>query len=178
MTSDPTAVVQHRRRALGLGAAVIVADQASKWWMMDLLSTPPHWIDVTPFFNLVVAWNRGVSFGLFNSDGTWNAVILSGVALVIVVALLIWLNRCTEKPTILAIGLVVGGAIGNVIDRARFGAVFDFLDVHVGGWHWPAFNVADSAITIGAVILVVDGLFGADKNRTLPESGSNGGNAS
>ena len=159
-----------RTGALILSIFIIAADQASKWWMMGLLAGPPYSIEVTGFFNLVRAWNRGVSFGLFNSDGQWNAIILSTIAVIIVIALLVWLFQTDDRPTIVAIGLVVGGALGNVIDRARFGAVFDFLDVHAMGWHWPAFNVADSAISIGAVILVCDGLFGGAKRRNVPES--------
>ena len=164
-----------RTGTLILSIIIIAADQASKWWILELLADPPYAIVISEFFNLVRAWNRGVSFGLFNSDGQWNAIILSVVALVIVIALLIWLFRTDERPTIVAIGLVVGGALGNVIDRARFGAVFDFLDVHVMGWHWPAFNIADSAISIGAAVLIWDGLFGGAKPRNIPKSSAIGG---
>lgn len=158
-----------RLGALLLSIAIIAADQATKWWIMGLLAEPPHFMRITGFFNLAWAWNRGVSFGLFNTDGDWNAVILSVVAITIVIGLGIWLFRNDDRPTIFAIGLVIGGALGNVIDRVRFGAVFDFLDVHAMGWHWPAFNIADSAISVGAVILVFDGLFGGHKRRTLPD---------
>lgn len=121
---------------------------------------PPREIAVTPFFNLVLAWNRGVSFSLFRSDASLAPYLLSAVAVAVVIALLVWLGRQHRFWPALGIGLVIGGALGNVIDRLRHGAVVDFLDFHAAGWHWPAFNLADSAITIGVAVLVVDGLFG------------------
>ncbi len=149
---------RHLLYGLGIAAAVIVLDQLSKWLIMGLMR-PPRVIEITPFFNLVVGWNRGVSFGLFNNDSPLNAWILIVLALAIVVVLMIWLSKTDRWPVAVGLALVVGGAIGNVIDRLRFGAVFDFLDLHAFGFHWPAFNVADSAITVGAVVLVVDSLF-------------------
>jgi len=147
--------------ALGIALAVVALDQLTKWWILDIVMRPPRLIEVTAFFNLVLVWNRGISFGLFNSGSPWNAVILTAVAIVIVVALLIWLRRVESALLAAAIGLIVGGAIGNVIDRVRFGAVCDFLDVHAFGYHWPAFNVADSAISVGAVVLLYDALAGS-----------------
>lgn len=149
-----------------LAAVVIVLDQLSKWAIMELMR-PPRVIGITPFFNLVVGWNRGVSFGLFNNDSPLNAWVLVIVALVIVVVLMIWLSKTDRLPVVVGLGLVIGGAIGNVIDRIRFGAVFDFLDLHAFGFHWPAFNVADSAITVGALVLVVDSLFAHPEGRKL-----------
>lgn len=151
---------------LALALAVVVLDQLSKWAIMGLMR-PPRVIEITPFFNLVVGWNRGVSFGLFNNDSPLNAWVLVAVALVIVTVLMIWLSKTDRWPVAVGLGLVLGGAIGNVIDRVRFGAVFDFLDFHVWGLHWPAFNVADSAITVGAVVLVADSLFGHPEPRKL-----------
>lgn len=145
--------------ALAVAAAVIVADQLSKWWIIAVVMSPPRTIELTPFFNLVMAWNRGVSFGMLSS-GTLNHWLLPVLAGVIVVALTVWLFRVERLLLGCAIGFIIGGAIGNVIDRLRFGAVADFLDVHVGTYHWPAFNVADSMITIGAVIIVADAVFG------------------
>lgn len=151
------------RRALPLAALVVLLDQLSKWWILALMD-PPRQIEVTPFFNLVLAWNRGVSFSLFHSGAAAAPYILSAVALAVVGGLTWWLSRQERLLPVLAIGLVIGGALGNVIDRLRFGAVVDFLDVYVGNWHWPAFNLADSAITLGVVGLVADGLFG-DRDR-------------
>ncbi len=157
------------RNGLGIAGLIIVLDQLSKWWIMEKVMRPegvegtpfftPLRVAVTPFFDLVMTWNRGVSFGIGNTDGSWNVVLLSGLALVIVVAMLIWLRTAATPLAQVALGGIIGGALGNVVDRLRFGAVADFLDVHVMSYHWPAFNLADSAITVGAVILVVDSLF-------------------
>lgn len=146
---------------LGLVIAVIVlaADQASKWWIVTKVMNPPKTIEVTSFFNLVLAYNRGVSFSLFNSDSPANPYIFSALALVIVIGLVIWLRRLEHRLPALAVGLVIGGAIGNTIDRFVYGGVVDFLDFHWGVNHWPAFNVADSGIVVGAVLLIIDALF-------------------
>lgn len=125
---------------------------------------PPRVIEVLPFANVVLVWNRGVSFGLFNTASDYGPWILSGLAIAISIVLLIWLWRGTERIVGLGIGLILGGAIGNVVDRLIHGAVVDFVDLHAGGAHWPAFNVADSAITVGAVLLVLDSLFHRDKS--------------
>jgi signal peptidase II len=152
------------RRGLGFGLAfaVLALDQASKWWILHHVMNPPQVIPLTSFFNLVLGYNRGVSFGMFGDGeeiGRWALVVL---ALVIAVALAVWLARA-EKPLLAAaLGLIIGGALGNVIDRARIGAVVDFLDFHAYGYHWPAFNVADSGITVGAAILIIDSVFGAE----------------
>ena len=149
---------------LGLALIILLADQLSKWWILTQVMAPPRAIEVTPFFNLVLAWNRGVSFGLFNDQGPAAPWILSGVALAVVAALVWWLMSVHRKLPVAALGLVIGGAIGNVIDRLRFGAVSDFLDFHVAGYHWPAFNLADSAITVGVALLIFDGLFVEQKS--------------
>jgi signal peptidase II len=114
---------------------------------------------VTPFFNLVLTYNRGMSFGLFNSGGGGlNALLFSCLAAAIVLGLIWWLGRVSRPILAVAIGLIIGGALGNVADRLRLGAVVDFLDFHVGSWHWPAFNLADSAICVGVAALLLDGL--------------------
>jgi signal peptidase II len=155
-------MIRTRSLALGLGlAAVVVAlDQATKARMMGLLLDPPRMIGLTDFFDLVPVWNRGVSFGILSSrDGT-TAWLLGGVALLVAAGLVVWLSRIERPLLALSLGLVIGGALGNVVDRGRFGAVFDFLDFHVARWHFPAFNLADSAITIGVALLLLDGLLG------------------
>ena len=147
------------RLALDIAALAILLDQLSKWAILERVMVPAREIPVTGFFNLVLTCNTGVSFGLFGSDSAAMPWVLSGLSLAIVVGLLVWLRRQPRRLAELAIGLIVGGAIGNVIDRMRFGCVVDFLDIHAAGWHWPAFNVADSAITVGVVLLLIDGLF-------------------
>ncbi len=145
--------------ALAIAAAVILCDQATKWLIIELVMQPPRIIPMTGFLNLVLVHNSGVSFGLLGGAGTWKVWVLSTVALAIVAGLFVWLRRHGGRLPTVAVGLICGGAIGNVVDRLRYGAVVDFVDVHAGAWHWPAFNVADSAITLGVAALVVHGLF-------------------
>jgi lipoprotein signal peptidase len=105
-----------------------------------------------------MVWNRGVTFGLLSGDGAWNHVILAGLAGAIAVFLLRWLARAENRLVALALGAVIGGAFGNVLDRLRFGAVVDFVDTHAWGWHWYVFNVADAAIVCGVGALLLDAL--------------------
>lgn len=144
------------RLGLGIAGVVILLDQASKWWLLGLMQ-PPRVIPVTDFFNLVLVWNRGISFGMLGDGGRSQAWLLAAFSVVVAGGLILWLHRAAlPRLPSLGVGLIVGGALGNAVDRLRFGAVVDFVDVHAGGWHWPAFNVADSAITVGVVALVVD----------------------
>jgi signal peptidase II len=150
-----------QRLGLALVVAVIVADQLSKHWIYQALVVEgPRSILVTPFFNLVTVWNYGVSFGMFNSGSSAASWIFILLASAISAALAIWLVRTDRSLVAMALGLILGGAVGNVIDRVRYGAVFDFLDFHAAGWHWPAFNVADAAICVGVAVLFIDSLFG------------------
>ena len=142
-----------------IAAVIILLDQLTKWWIVEQVMNPPRVIPVTSFFNLVMGWNRGVSFGMFASDSPLNRWILPIIALAVVAALTVWMWRNTDRLITSAIALVIGGALGNVIDRIRFGAVADFLDFFFGSYHWPAFNVADIAITCGAGLLIFDSLF-------------------
>lgn len=157
------------RLGLIMAAVILVADQATKAGMISVLGTQAGYgIELAPFLNVVVVWNRGMSFGLFNAGvAPWAFVLL---ALAIAAGLAVWLWRAARLNTALALGLILGGALGNVIDRLRFGAVYDFLDFHVAGWHWPAFNLADSAITVGVVLLLLDGLF---EPRESPKTSAN-----
>ena len=152
-----------------LGIAIASADQLTKYWALATLSGAGV-VEVTPFFNLVLVWNTGVSFGLlqgFGEAGRWGLVML---ACAVGIGLAVWLFRESRLLPQCALCLVLAGAVGNVIDRMRFGAVVDFLDFHLMGYHWPAFNIADSAIVIGAILLMVDGLFftpsAPDEKRT------------
>jgi len=148
--------------ARGLVAAALVAalDQLSKAAVLAYFAgraLGEHDV-VTSFFNLTLTYNRGISFGLFNGGAGLNALVFSLAAAAIVAALVFWLSRVESPFLAVAIGLIIGGAAGNVIDRIRFGAVVDFLDFHVGALHWPAFNAADSAICIGVAAMLLDGL--------------------
>ena len=147
------------RLGWALALVIFVSDQLAKWAILDLFADAPRVIEVTPFFNIVLTWNRGISFGMFGAAGDWGPNILTVLALVIAAVLARWLTKAETRWTALGLGFIIGGALGNVVDRVRFGAVVDFLDVHAWGYHWPAFNVADSAIVVGAGALIVESLF-------------------
>ncbi len=149
--------------ALGLAALVTLLDQIGKWLILGVVMNPPRVIEVTGFFNLALVFNTGVSFGFFGGDAPWKPWALSLLALLIVAALLIWLHREPSRILAIAVGLTTGGALGNVVDRLRYSAVVDFFDFHLGGWHWPAFNLADAAIALGVALIVVDGLLPAGR---------------
>ena len=150
--------------ALAAAAAVALLDQLTKWWIVERVMDPPRSLEVTGFFNLMLIYNRGVSFGLLDSEAALVPWLLSGLAVAIVIGLVVWLRHIEGRWPGVAVGLIVGGAVGNVVDRLRLGAVIDFLDLHWAGIHWPAFNLADSAITIGVALLLLDGLFGRQKS--------------
>jgi len=147
-------------RGLAAAIAVVVLDQLSKAAVRGYFAghAAGEHENITSFFNIVLIYNRGMSFGLFNGAGGLNALLFTLVAAAIVTVLIYWLSRVESPLLAVAIGLIIGGAIGNVIDRIRLGAVVDFLDFHAGSWHWPAFNVADSAICIGVAVMLLDGL--------------------
>lgn len=157
-----------------MALAVLVADQVSKWVILTQVFALPSpittqsWhsaIEITGFFDLVMVWNYGVSFGMFSGGDPvvrWALVVL---ALAITVGLAVWLRRTRRWTVALTLGAVIGGALGNVVDRVRFGAVADFFDFHLYGWHWPAFNIADSAISIGVVLLLADSFRGRSPAR-------------
>lgn len=133
----------------------IVIDQVTKWAALTFLSTPPYKVEVTPFFDLSLGFNTGVSFGVFGdlfSNQQWPLI---AVTIAIAMVLTVWAARTDRLLETVAIALMAGGAFGNIIDRIRQGAVTDFLDFHFIGWHWPAFNFADVFICVGAVSLVI-----------------------
>jgi signal peptidase II len=157
--------------ALGLGAAALtlLIDQAHKAWMLYVYDIGAKGVvTLAPFFDLVLVWNRGVSYGLFpqeSSLGRW-ALILFAVAATL--ALTVWLARVVTPLPAVAIGLVIGGALGNAIDRILYGAVADFFSLHAFGYQWYVFNVADAAIVAGVVGLLYESLFGGHKKVSNP----------
>ena len=153
------------RFGLPIALLVLLIDQATKWLMLLVVMAPPRVIEVTGFFNLVLAWNTGVSFSAFAGSGPAGRWILVGVAVVICGFVLAWMGRTQRRLLIAGFAVIVGGALGNVIDRLIHGAVVDFLDFHLAGWHWPAFNLADTAITLGVVAIIADSLFGPRHGR-------------
>lgn len=137
---------------------VLAADQASKAWVLGIDLQSLGSIELLPVLSFTMVWNRGVTFGLLNGLGALGAWVLTGIALAVVAALMLWLRRAENRLVAAALGAIAGGAIGNVIDRLRFGAVVDFIHFHVGGWSWYVFNVADAAIVCAVAALVLDSL--------------------
>jgi signal peptidase II len=149
-------------------AAIVLADQLTKWLVLSRFA-PGERIEVTGFFNLVLVFNKGAAFSFLADARGWQTPLLvafaAGAALIVSVLLL----RSTGSRMFRAgLALILGGAVGNVIDRLRFGHVVDFLDLHAAGWHWPAFNVADSAITLGAALLILDGFRRHERRAGAP----------
>ena len=137
-----------------LALLVILADQASKAWANDVLAA--SWIQVTGFFNLVLLRNTGSAFSFLADAGGWQKLLFSAVAIGVSAAMaaVIW-KHSAEKLAPAAAALVLGGAIGNLIDRLMLGSVTDFIDLHIGDIHWPAFNIADSAIVLGVIFFIL-----------------------
>jgi signal peptidase II len=153
------------RPGLAVAAGVFVIDQISKWAIQAYVF-PPRCVQppnsqpdcseaLLPFFDLSLVYNKGVTFGLFEGQ---QAYVLSAIALAVTVILVFWLRKAETRMLALALGSVIGGAVGNVVDRLRLEAVVDFLDFHIAGYHWPAFNIADCGVVIGVGFIVIDGL--------------------
>jgi signal peptidase II len=144
---------------LGFSAALItlILDQATKLYTLFVYDLPvKEPVELAPFINLIVVWNRGISYGLFQQSseiGRWGLIVISILASI---ALSVWIRRTSARLLAVSLGLIVGGAIGNVIDRLAYGAVFDFIQLHAGSWSWYVFNVADAAIVAGVVGLLYD----------------------
>jgi len=162
------------RLGLSVAAVVLILDQISKFILLDVMrpegvvNTPffsDKIIEVLPFFNFRMAWNTGISFSMFDGGGSTTYILLA-VQSAITVALVWWLRTLKGGLIQLASGLIIGGAIGNIIDRARWGAVADFFDFHVAGWHFATFNVADSCISIGVALWLLDALMNHGQHKS------------
>lgn len=169
---------------------LMLVDQITKWWVVEryfrlrsyeadgasidflpwlfswkLEKIPTMHSEITSWFSLVMAWNKGVSFSMLTSDNQYMPYVLIGVALILSAIFFYWLMITNSKMTAFPLVLIVAGAISNVWDRVRFGAVADFLYFHVGTYGWPAFNIADSCIVAGVALLAYDGLFLEPKRK-------------
>jgi signal peptidase II len=152
--------------ALGLSVAtlVVLIDQANKAWMLYVYDLGTRGtVTITPFFDLVLVWNQGISYGLLPQEGMLGRLGLILFALGASLALTVWLASLTSKLAAVSIGLIIGGAIGNAIDRVVYGAVADFFSFHAFGLEWYIFNIADTAIVAGVVGLLYDSLFRGHK---------------
>ena len=152
-------------RWLWLSAIVVVLDQLTKQWVEEAFVLYES-LPVTGFFNLTLVYNTGAAFSFLADAGGWQRWFFLILALVICIYLVYWLLQLDKKQVALplAIAMIIGGAVGNVIDRLLYGHVIDFLDFYYQQWHWPAFNLADSAITLGVILFIWDAFFGAKDN--------------
>ena len=156
---------------LGLGIAVltVLADQANKAWMLDVYDIGAKGsVALTSFFDLVLVWNQGISYGLLPQESALGRLGLILFALAASLALTVWLARIESRLAAASIGLIIGGAVGNAIDRVIYGAVADFFSLHGFGYQWYVFNVADTAIVAGVVGLLYDSLFRGHKKVGNP----------
>ena len=153
---------------LVLSLLAVVLDQVSKW-VVDSSMQLYQSIPLVPYFNLTYVRNTGAAFSFLSEAGGWQRWFFAGLAIVISIVIAVWLARLKQHETLLAVALslVLGGAIGNLIDRLAYGYVLDFLDVYYQTWHWPAFNIADSAITLGVVLMLLEsfGLVGSKQSE-------------
>ena len=154
------------KRWFAIAALVVVLDQLTKWAVLAHFAYGER-LEITPFLNLVLVYNKGAAFSMFADAAGWQTPLLIAFALGAagIVSYLIVRNP-GKRLLSLGLALILGGALGNVIDRLRLGHVVDFVDVHAMGWHWPAFNVADSGITVGAVLLILDGFMQHEKRAS------------
>ena len=175
---------------------VIGLDQASKWFVMESMlrvksENPDFWTwfttrDMVEYFsdqqeqykqvvfndwlNFTMVWNRGISFGMFGAGAGKTPLLFIALSMLISLGLMIWLVLARTKMLFFALPLIIGGAIGNVIDRVRFGAVADFIDMHLGDRHWPAYNIADACVVIGAIFLILDTIFDKSGSKKGPKN--------
>ncbi|MGH7042006.1 MAG: signal peptidase II [Acetobacteraceae bacterium] len=166
---------RNRLTAVGVlvGLAAFGGDQGSKYWILHILDLPQLGdVRVLPVLDFTMVWNRGVTFGLLDASGAWSAAVLAAVALAIVVGLGVWLRRTDSLATAIALGAIAGGAVGNVTDRLRYGAVVDFIRAHAFGWSWYVFNVGDAAIVCGVAALAILG--GTARSGSAGKDGDQG----
>jgi len=156
-TDGGGAATRRSLRWLALSLLVVLLDQATKLWAVAALRLYES-LPVLPSFNLTLLYNRGAAFSFLSNAGGWQRWVLSALAALVSVWLVLWLRGlpAAQRWTAAAVSLVLGGALGNLVDRVVHGYVIDFIDVYYRQWHWPAFNVADSAITVGVVLLLVE----------------------
>ncbi|MGB5568796.1 MAG: signal peptidase II [Sedimenticolaceae bacterium] len=155
-------------RLLWISVVVVVLDQLSKFWMLASFDEYEV-LTVWPVFNLTLGFNTGAAFSLLSDAGGWQRWFFVAIGVVVSAVMVVWLGKLQARERLTAYGLafVIGGAIGNLIDRVWLGKVVDFLQWHWQDWYWPSFNLADSAITLGVVLLLIDGLFPARGSKDV-----------
>ena len=165
MSGKGRPVTPHLRAGIIAAVVTLVIDQASKLWLLYVFDIESHApVKVTPFFDLVLAWNVGISFGWFQNDGVLAQIVLTAIKAVAVIVLAVWMARSRNWLATVALGLIIGGAVGNAIDRVAYGAVVDFALFHIEigekTFNWYVFNLADVAIVAGVAALLYDSFLG------------------
>lgn len=160
----------HSRLGLVVGLATLVIDQANKWWMLDVYGIADKGrVAVTGFLDLVYVKNVGISYSLFDQDSYEGQLMLAAFGVAASAALWVWLARAaTGRLMSVSLGLIIGGALGNVVDRVRLGGVADFFSLHANGFYWYVFNIADVAIVAGVIGLLYDSLVSSRKDAAKP----------
>jgi signal peptidase II len=149
----------HTALGLAIAALALLADQLNKYWMMEIYGIAERGrVAVTSFFDLVMIWNPGISYGLLPQDSDTGRIVLIAISTAAVGALFLWMSNAASRLVAVSLGLILGGALGNLIDRLAHGAVADFFSFHYAGYYWYVFNLADVAITVGVIGLVLDWL--------------------
>lgn len=160
MTDNAPANADTRRAGIIAAVATLVLDQALKLWVYHVLDIANRGIiEVTSFFNIVLVWNRGISYGLFQQEDDLGRWLLVGLSVAAAIALAIWATRAKTVLVGVSLGLILGGAVGNAIDRSVYGAVLDFVHLHAYGYNWYVFNIADAGIVAGVAGLLYDSVF-------------------
>jgi signal peptidase II len=149
----------HTALGLAIAALALLADQLNKYWMMEIYGIAERGrVAVTSFFDLVMIWNPGISYGLLPQDSDTGRIVLIAISTAAVGALFLWMSNAASRLVAVSLGLILGGALGNLSDRLAHGAVADFFSFHYAGYYWYVFNLADVAITVGVIGLVLDWL--------------------
>ncbi|MEM8664965.1 MAG: signal peptidase II [Pseudomonadota bacterium] len=164
MSDAPAKTRAGLKPALIMLGAIFVADQLTKLWILHRVDFSAGPIEALPFLNFTLVWNRGISYGLFQTEGMGRWVLV-GLTVAGTVALSVWLARARHRLVRFSLAAIVGGALGNLVDRVAYGAVVDFVHLHAAGYSWYVFNIADAAIVIGVLGLLWDSFFGAKHER-------------
>ncbi|MGQ4275249.1 signal peptidase II [Terrihabitans sp. B22-R8] len=165
------------RLGLLVALATLVADQALKLWVLFVYELAGRGrVPIMPFMDFVMVWNRGISYGLFQQDTLIGRLVLLAVSVIASIFLIFWLRKESSRFTALALGLILGGAVGNAIDRAAYGAVADFVLLHAGSFEWYVFNIADAAIVVGVALLLYGALWRGNQSAEAkaPAAGNEG----
>lgn len=160
-------------RWLWVSVVILLLDQCTKL-LADAMLTLHEQVPVIPYFAFLKAYNSGAAFSFLSDASGWQRWFFVVLALIVISVLLVWLRRlpAEEVRSRLALALILGGAVGNLIDRLVYGYVIDFLDIYYGSWHWPSFNIADAAISVGAFLLVLDAFLGGKEKPPVSQGGS------